>query len=84
MEATAAALRLRDERFAAIEARVAALAAEKGIAYRGVWESGETYEPGDYVTDKGGLWHANETTRSRPGTDGSWQLAVKRGKGGER
>ena len=72
------------ERVMQLESQVAALAAEKGIAYRGVWESGETYQAGDYTTDKGSLWCCLETTRSRPGTNGSWQLAVKNGKGGAR
>jgi hypothetical protein len=48
-------------------------------AYRGTWKSGETYSPGEFVTDRGALWHARHETSRRPGNTDSWQLAVRRG-----
>lgn len=51
--------------------------------YRDVWKDGETYERGNFVTWGGSLFHCNESgTKSKPGTDGSWTLAVKRGRDG--
>lgn len=51
--------------------------------YRDVWKDGSTYERGNFVTWGGSLFHCNESgTKSKPGTDGSWTLAVKRGRDG--
>ncbi|MPZ36600.1 MAG: hypothetical protein GEU95_00825 [Rhizobiales bacterium] len=50
------------------------------MKYVGVWVPDADYRQGNFVTDHGALWHANTTTRSRPGTDSSWTLAVKKGK----
>ena len=54
------------------------------MKYVGVWEAGREYKPGNFVTDKGSLFHCNSTTRQRPG-DGSrdWTLAAKRGADGK-
>jgi len=74
-------LEKRDAQIAALEKRLAALEARKGFAYRGVWSEDETYEPDDFVTHQGSLWHTDCETRERPGVPGSpWQLAVKRGR----
>jgi hypothetical protein len=60
---------------------VAALERRKSLFYAGVWEAGESYQEGDFVTDRGSLWHANRATSARPGDgSGAWTLAVKRGK----
>lgn len=52
--------------------------------YRGVFTSDEEYVEGDMVTFGGSLWHANETTKDKPG-EGSraWTLAAKRGRDGK-
>jgi hypothetical protein len=63
-----------------LSARIAELEQAKGISYRGIWSEDEQYSEGDYVTHAGSLWHANETTRSRPGRDSTFQLCVKRGR----
>jgi hypothetical protein len=49
--------------------------------YRGVFKEGETYDPGDMVTHGGSLWHANESTKAKPG-EGPYTLCVKRGRDG--
>lgn len=47
----------------------------------GVWRDGE-YEIGLMVTFGGSVWTATETTKSKPGTDGTWLLSVKKGRDG--
>lgn len=49
--------------------------------YRGIWTDG-AYEKGDCVTFGGSLFIAKRDTDSKPETDDSWQLAVKRGRDG--
>jgi hypothetical protein len=69
------------DRVAELDDAVAALEARKSLFYAGVWEADESYEEGDFVTDRGSLWHANRATSARPGDgSGAWTLAVKRGK----
>ena len=86
-------LRALDERYGAVfqalrtrlddaERKIATLEAQKGIAYKGVWRQGEHYDRGQYVTCAGSLWHANESTDSRPGDCMHWTLVVKAGKDG--
>lgn len=55
----------------------------RGLSYAGAWESGRSYSKGECTTYGGSLWHANAATASRPGHDGSWTLAVKRGRDGK-
>jgi hypothetical protein len=50
--------------------------------YQGVYERGTVYRMGQGVTWDGILWVANEDTKSTPGSDGTWTLAVKRGRDG--
>lgn len=77
-------------RCAHLQAEVDALKArlhEKGtgpLVYRGVWEPGLNYQPGENVTFDGSLWVALSPTQGhRPGdpapNEKRWQLAVKRG-----
>ena len=67
-------------KLARLEAKLTALEHKK-VFCRGVWDGSETYTEGDFATQAGSLWHCNvATSRSRPGTDDSWQLAVKRGR----
>lgn len=52
------------------------------IKYRGVWKQGDDYFQGDTVTWGGSSWIAMRHTTSKPETDDSWRLAVKRGRDG--
>jgi hypothetical protein len=60
-----------------IKQRLTAL--ESGLRYRGVYDSTKEYIPYNFVTDNGSLWHCEEKTKSRPGTDSTWRLAAKKG-----
>jgi len=54
-----------------------------GLAYRGVWQHDETYEPGMCATDRGALWYCRGSTRGeRPGSSSSWQLMHKSDRSG--
>jgi hypothetical protein len=67
-----------EARLAAVEQRPAA------VAYRGIWEPGQTYHRGDFVTRAGSVWHC-ELDSSRgiiPGTSTAWKLACKKGSDG--
>lgn len=50
--------------------------------YKGVYEQDETYEPDDMVTFGGSVWVAIAETKSKPQTDDTWKLAVKKGRDG--
>ena len=64
--------------------RIGALEQQRdAMKYCGVWESGKEYSPGNFVTDKGSVWHCNSTTRQRPDGSNHWTLAVKRGTDGK-
>jgi hypothetical protein len=52
----------------------------RGFTYRGVFEPGEEYAPGDFVTAAGSLWACTSPTKEAPGAGAGWQLAVKRGR----
>ena len=49
-----------------------------GMRFVGDWKAGTTYELGDWVRWRRGLWHCTATTTSTPG-DGAtpWTLIVK-------
>jgi integrin beta 3 len=51
--------------------------------YRGVYSTGKQYERGDEVTWAGSMWIAQKATVARPGLDGEWQLATKKGRDGK-
>lgn len=56
------------------------------LLYRGVWIEGKTYEAGDVATWAGSLWHAKETTTTKPGEvmgAAHWVLCVKKGRDGK-
>ena len=59
------------ERIAELETRM------QEFRYAGVWRDGGEYHAGNFITHDGGLWHANETTRSRPGRDRTFTLVAK-------
>lgn len=52
--------------------------------YRGVFTDGTQYRTADGVTWDGSMWFAQRDTKSKPGTDDSWKLAVKKGRDGKR
>ena len=62
----------------ALTARVAEVEA-KGVVYMGVWQAAQTYQRGNLATYAGGIWHANQETRDKPGDGKAWTLAVKGG-----
>lgn len=63
-----------------LEARIAELEAKHSqLKYVGVWRPDREYQAGNFATHSGSLWHAEERTFSRPGSDGTWRLAVKNG-----
>jgi hypothetical protein len=67
-------------RIAALERRVGELEGKPFLAYRGVYEAGKEYAPGDGTTRSGSLWLCRRRTTSAPGTDAAaWMLIVKRG-----
>lgn len=51
-----------------------------GLQYCGVFVHGKSYNVGDAVTSDGSLWICRTDTGQKPGADGAWQLAVKRGR----
>lgn len=54
------------------------------LIYRGVWQEGIAYQPGDVVTWGGSAHVAERETEGKPDTkDGGWRLAVKRGRDGK-
>jgi len=65
-----------------LEEDVRRLSDQSPLKYVGVWNEHQQYDHGNLCTDHGSLWHANQSTRRRPGTSKDWTLAVKRGKGG--
>jgi hypothetical protein len=54
----------------------------KQLRFYGVHEPGRSYAPNSMVVKKGGLWIALTSTGTVPGSDDSWQLAVKSGEAG--
>jgi hypothetical protein len=51
----------------------------KQLKFFGVHEPGRSYASNSMVVRKGGLWVALTATATAPGTDDTWQLAVKSG-----
>lgn len=52
------------------------------MSYRGVWKAVD-YLQGDTVTWGGSMFTATKDTSSKPETDDSWKLAVKKGRDGK-
>jgi integrin beta 3 len=52
------------------------------VIYRGVFNEGAEYAPGDMVTWAGSLWHCDVSTKFKPGTE-TWTLACKKGRDGK-
>jgi hypothetical protein len=51
--------------------------------HKGVYRAGEKYERGDIVSFGGSAFIAKRETTSKPETDDSWQLFIKRGRDGK-
>ena len=68
-----------DGRFAALEARLAALEARPHVKFCGPWDSAKSYSAGDAVVFQGGLWVCRiaETTGRPNQAFHAWTLAVK-------
>jgi hypothetical protein len=61
-----------------LEARVAVLEQKPSVNFRGVFEHGQSYQPGDACTHVGGLWICRAETTGQPNQDfHGWTLAVK-------
>lgn len=55
-----------------------------GDVYRGVWDEKDgEWQRGDVVTWGGSLFLAQRNTKSKPESDDSWRLVVKRGREGK-
>ncbi|MEQ8813546.1 MAG: hypothetical protein RLO51_16815 [Thalassobaculum sp.] len=70
------------ETLKALRDRVTELEARPVLKYVGTWNADTQFNPGEFCTDKGSLWHCNEPTRQRPGDGPAWRLAVKAGRDG--
>jgi hypothetical protein len=46
---------------------------------RGTFSEGKEYDRGDVVTWDGSSWHAEKSTRDKPGRSDAWRLMVKKG-----
>ena len=46
--------------------RIAELEAERGLKYVGPWKVGGDYNPGEFVSYGGGIWHCKQHTGTRP------------------
>jgi hypothetical protein len=62
--------------------RVEALEERPIPKYHGAWKAKRMYAEGSFVTSDGSIWHANQSTDTKPGTDNTWTLAVKKGRDG--
>lgn len=63
-----------------MEKRIEALERRKAFKYMGPHYDGAYYNPGEFVSLGGSMWHCNEPTTARPGDSSHWTLAVKHGR----
>lgn len=70
------------ERFERLENELTELKAQQTLKYLGVFDPEVEYQPGEFVTQSGSVWHCRSRTTTRPGKSADWQLAVKRGADG--
>lgn len=77
---TSMLLQIHRTRRLALEKRIEALEkGQKAMCYRGVYDTTEHYEKGNFVTHGGSMWAALADEPGKPGASDGWQLAVKRG-----
>jgi hypothetical protein len=71
-----------DDRKAYADAAADAIKSFIASRYQGVWDASKTYDAGMFVTHDGSAWAClkGSTTGVRPGANGCWQLAVKKGR----
>jgi len=69
---------LVQDRFESIEQRIAALEIRPVPTFRGPHEESKAYPSNSLVTHLNTLWVSALPTTSTPGTDPSWQRAVKK------
>jgi hypothetical protein len=62
--------------------RIEALEERPVPKYLGAWKAKRMYAEESFVTSDGSIWHANQSTDTKPGTDNNWTLAVKKGRDG--
>jgi len=70
---------LVQDRFESVESRLAELESRPVPTYRGTHQEGKAYPANSLITRSGSLWISMMSTTSVPGTDPSWQRAVKKG-----
>jgi BMFP domain-containing protein YqiC len=67
-----------EERWLALEQRLTTMEQKPSVKFRGVYEQGKAYQPGDACTHSGGLWICRAATMGQPNQDYiGWSLAVK-------
>jgi hypothetical protein len=49
----------------------------EGMKYLGIYQDNFQYFKSNFVTHQGALWFCEMQTKSRPGTDATWRLAMK-------
>jgi hypothetical protein len=83
-EAVEKAIKRERVRVDALEQRTKGLEDRPQLEYRGVFQEGSAYLPGNVTTFQGSMWICRTATMLKPG-DGSssWQLACKRGRDGK-
>lgn len=74
-------------KIAALEAKVSrlesALEARGGLKYVGTFKEGRVYDPDQFATYGGAIWHCNSRTMTAPGNGAAaWTLACKAGRDG--
>ena len=69
----------------ALSRRIRELEARKAPHFRGLWQEGKIYGPGDWCGYGGSVWGCLEpTTVTRPSTrDPAWAMAVAHGRDGK-
>jgi hypothetical protein len=67
----------------ALRRRVERLESQAVPEYRGVWKPNLEYSEASFVTHGGSIWHANKSTKARPGGNADWTLACKHGADGK-
>jgi hypothetical protein len=72
----------RIKTFEKVDVPAASKAAQAAsLNYRGPWKASVTYQPGEFASFQGGLWHSEIQSKGLRPNDApaAWKLAVKRG-----
>lgn len=74
-----------ESRLQELEQRLVALEAKPSVQDRGVWKSGEFYQPGDIVTRSGSAWicRASHVAVADEFDHNRFRLLVKKGRDGK-